>query len=224
MPGVSRSQIVLRRQAAMALTEDKFNQGMTPQEYIDQIKVNKQTILDIYNTIKIPDTAKAQFDGRAEPLRLAVFTADWCGDAMSTTPSILNLAEKCGKFNIKIFNRDDELELTNSYLPENRAGTVPVFAVYDSEMNEVARFIETASALVPDIDVMDGNIDQEMAAENVENPDRARRSRRTPYRVARAGEWSKVIVSEFRRVVGDGVTRDAVNRPAIGGTKWPPEG
>jgi len=24
--------------------------------------------------------------------------------------------------------------------------------------------------------------------------------------------------------VGDGVTRDAVNRPAIGGTKWPPEG
>jgi hypothetical protein len=91
-------------------------------------------------------------------------------------------------------------------------------------MNEVARFIETARALVPDIDAMDGNIDQEMAAENVENPDRARRSRRTPYRVARAGEWSKVIVSEFRRVVGDGVTRDAVNRPAIGGTKWPPEG
>lgn len=38
----------------MALTEDKFNQGMTPQEYIDQIKVNKQTILDIYNTIKYP--------------------------------------------------------------------------------------------------------------------------------------------------------------------------
>ena len=34
MPGVSRSQIVLRRQAAMALTEDKFKQGMTPQEYI----------------------------------------------------------------------------------------------------------------------------------------------------------------------------------------------
>jgi hypothetical protein len=91
-------------------------------------------------------------------------------------------------------------------------------------MNEVARFIETANALVPDIDAMDGNIDKEMAAENVENPDRARRSRRTPYRVARAGEWSKVIVAEFRRVVGDGITRDADERPAIGGTRWPPEG
>ena len=31
----------------MALTEQKFNQGMTPQEYIDQIKVNKQPFLDI---------------------------------------------------------------------------------------------------------------------------------------------------------------------------------
>jgi thiol-disulfide isomerase/thioredoxin len=208
----------------MTLTEQKFSEGMSTSEYIDQIKINKQPFRDIYDNAEIPAQVLAFFSHLPERMNLAVFTADWCGDAMSTTPSILNLAEKCGKFNIKIFNRDDELELTNSYLPENRAGTVPVFAVYDSEMNEVARFIETASALVPDIDAMDGNIDQEMATENVENPDRARRSRRTPYRVARAGEWSKVIVSEFRRVVGDGVTRDAVNRPAIGGTKWPPGG
>ena len=149
MPGVSRSQFVLRSQAAMALTEDKFNQGMTPQEYIDQIKVNKQTILDIYNTIKIPGTAKAQFDGRSEPLRLAVFTADWCGDAVSTTPVIMRLAESTPGLAIQIFNRDDELELTNSFLPENRAGTVPVFIVMDESMNELSLFIDTAAQLIP---------------------------------------------------------------------------
>jgi len=169
MPGVSRSQIVLRRQAAMALTEDKFNQGMTPQEYIDQIKVNKQTILDIYNTIKIPDKAKAQFDGRSEPLRLAVFTADWCGDAVSTTPVIMRLAESTPGLAIQIFNRDDELELTNSFLPENRAGTVPVFIVMDESMNEIARFIETAGELVPALDAMDEAIAQEIAGESEEN-------------------------------------------------------
>jgi thiol-disulfide isomerase/thioredoxin len=208
----------------MTLTKEKFSQGMSTSEYIDQIKINKQPFQDIYDNAEIPAQVLAYFSHLPEQMNLAVFTADWCGDALSTTPSILNLAEKCGKFDIKIFNRDEELELTNSYLPENRAGTVPVFAVYDSEMNEVARFIETASALVPDIDAMDGNIDKELAAENVENPDRARRSRRTPYRVERAGEWSKVIVAEFRRVVGDGVTRDSDDRPAIGGTKWPLEG
>lgn len=208
----------------MTLTEQKLSEGMSIAEYIDQIKINKQPFQDIFDNAEIPAQVLAYFSNLPEQMNLAVFTADWCGDALSTTPSILNMAEQSGKFNIKIFNRDDELELTNSFLPENRAGTVPVFVVYDSQMNEVARFIETANALVPDIDAMDGNIDKEMAAENVENPDRARRSRRTPYRVARAGEWSKVIVAEFRRVVGDGITRDADERPAIGGTRWPPEG
>ena len=95
---------------------------------------------------------------------------------------------------------------------------------WGSEGNRVGGWSGRGSALVPDSAEMEGNSDKEMAAEKVGNRDRARRSRRNPYRVGGDGEGSKVIVSEFRRVVGDGVTRDAVNRPAIGGTKWPPEG
>ncbi len=223
MPGVRRSQIVFRRQAAMALTEDKFNQGMTPQQYIDQIKVNKQTILDIYNTIKIPDTAKAQFDGRSEPLRLAVFTADWCGDAVSTTPVIIRLAESTPGLTIQVFNRDDELELTNSFLPENRAGTVPVFIVMDESMNEIARFIETAGELVPALDAMDEAIAQEIAGESEENKRAAGRGKRMSFRVAHAQEWGEVILDAFGRTVADGLQSSASGRPAVGGTKWPPE-
>ena len=227
MPGVSRSQIVPRRQAAMALTEDKFNQGMTPQEYIDQIKVNKQTILDIYNTIKIPDTAKAQFDGRSEPLRLAVFTADWCGDAVSTTPVIMRLAESTPGLAIEIFNRDDELELTNSFLPENRAGTVPVFVVMDSGMNEIARFVETALELVPALDSMDDAIAKDVAGESSgqseENVRTLSRGKRMAFRVSHAKEWGNVILESFRKTVAQGLAASPDARPAVGGTKWPPE-
>ena len=207
----------------MALTEDKFNQGMTPQEYIDQIKVNKQTILDIYNTIKIPDIAKAQFDGRSEPLRLAVFTADWCGDAVSTTPVIMRLAESTPGLAIQVFNRDDELELTNSFLPENRAGTVPVFIIMDESMNEIARFIETAGELVPALDAMDEAIAQEIAGESEENKRAAGRGKRMSFRVAHAQEWGEVILDSFGRTVAEGLQSSASERPAVGGTKWPPE-
>jgi len=207
----------------MALTEDKFNQGMTPQVYIDQIKVNKQTILDIYNTIKIPDTAKAQFDGRSEPLRLAVFTADWCGDAVSTTPVIMRLAESTPGLAIQVFNRDDELELTNSFLPENRAGTVPVFIIMDESMNEIARFIETAGELVPALDAMDEAIAQEIAGESEENKRAAGRGKRMSFRVAHAQEWGEVILDSFGRTVAEGLQSSASERPAVGGTKWPPE-
>ncbi len=136
----------------MELTASKFNQGMTTQEYIDQIKVNKQPFLDIYEGVEVPAETRGLFESQAGPLRLAVFTADWCGDAVSTTPAILRLAESTDKIEVKIFNRDEELDLTNSFLPEHRAGTVPVFVVLDSFMNEIARFVETALTLVPTLD------------------------------------------------------------------------
>ena len=208
----------------MPLTEEKFNQGMTPQEYIDQIKVNKQPFLDIYQAVEIPSKTKSLFDGLSEPLNLAVFTADWCGDAVSTTPVILRLAESTPKLTVQVFNRDDELELTNSFLPENRSGTVPVFVVLDSSMREVARFIETALELVPAIDAMDDMIAQEVAGESEENRRAAGRGRRMAFRTSHAQEWGEVILDSFGRTVTEGLKRPSQERPAVGGTKWPPEG
>lgn len=86
----------------MALSQEKFQQGMTTQEYIEYIKVNKQPFIDIYNGVQVPDDTKAYFDGLEEPLNLAVFTSDWCGDAMSTTPAILKLADATDKLNLQV--------------------------------------------------------------------------------------------------------------------------
>ena len=205
------------------LTEEKFLQGMTTQQYIDQIKVNKQPFEDIYGAAEVPPRVQQAFDGLAEPLRMAVFTADWCGDAMSTTPVILRLADSTSKISHQVFNRDDELDLTNSFLAEDRAGTVPVFVVMDSNMNEIARFVETANELVPSIDAMDETIAQEIAAQPAEEARAAGRARRTAFRVSRAREWGEVILDSFGKVVAEGLALPPDQRPAISGTKWPYE-
>ena len=208
----------------MAISRDKFEQGMTTQEYIDYIKVNKQPFIDIYDGVEVPQETRAFFDGLAEPLNLAVFTSDWCGDAMSTTPAILKLADATDKLNLQVFSRDDELEITNSFLPENRAGTVPVFVTFDAEMGEISRFIETARSLVPQIDAMDETIAQEVAAEGVTGDEvrAAGRGKRTAFRVGKAREWGNVILREFQEVVADGLSRAESERPSEGGTQWPP--
>ena len=205
------------------LDEGKFQQGMTSQQYIDQIKVNKDPFVEIYNTVQISDKTLDVFDGLAEPLNLAVFTADWCGDAMSTTPVILKLADSTPNLSLQVFNRDDELELSNSLLPEHRAGTVPIFVVMDQQMDQVVRFIETANSLVPDIDAMDAAIEQETAGLDEAEQRRARRGRRTSYRVERAQAWGDVILKEFSRLVADALAGNPQDRPVYGGTKWPPE-
>ena len=207
----------------MALSAEKFDQGMTPQEYIDQIKVNKQPFIDVYEAVEIPAETQSMFDGLAQPLKLAVFTADWCGDAVSTTPAIIRLAENTDKLSVKVFNRDEELALTDSFLPENRAGTVPVFVVLDPAMQEVARFIETANELVPSIDDLYDMIAKQVAADSGENAETRGRGRRTALRVSHAKEWGDVILKAFSQVVADGLERPTTDRPAVGGTKWPPE-
>ena len=197
---------------------------MTTQQYIDQIKVNKDPFVAIYEAVQVPADSLSLFNGLSEPLKLAVFTADWCGDAMSTTPVILKLADSTPNLSVQVFNRDDELELSNSLLPEHRAGTVPIFVVMDQDMNQVVRFIETANSLVPDIDAMDAAIDQETAGMDEAEQRQAKRGRRTSFLVERAQAWGEVILKEFGGLVAEALAGSPQDRPLEGGTKWPPEG
>ncbi len=206
----------------MTLSESKFRQGMTVGQYIDQIKVNKQPFLDVYKAIELPSGAQEFTRDMQDDIRIAVFTADWCGDAMSTTPAVLRLAESTDRIEARVFNRDDELELTDSFLPEERAGTVPVFVVFDSSMQEIARFVETANELVPAIDAMDEQIEREAEAETTDNPRGLIRGKRTAFRVARAREWGATVLEAFTRVMDEGLGLAPEERPAMGGTKWPP--
>ena len=208
----------------MALSGEKFTQGMTTEQYIASIKVNKDPFRQIHAGVEIPDHVLDYFNGLAQPVNLAVFTSDWCGDAMSTTPAVLRLADACDNIRLSVFSRDEELELTNSYLPEHRAGTVPVFVVFDEDMGEIARFIETARSLVPAIDAMDAMVAQAAAAISDEAEGRQHaRGRRTSHRISKAAEWGAVILNEFQQVVADGLARPAADRPAEGGTQWPPQ-
>ena len=208
----------------MGLSAEKFAQGMTTDQYIDIIKVNKDPFQQIHDGVEIPANVLDYFGGLEQPVNLAVFTSDWCGDAMSTTPAILKLADASNNIRLSVFNRDDELELTNSFLPDHRAGTVPVFVVFDDDMGEIARFIETARSLVPAIDAMDEMVAQAAAAISDEAESRQQaRGRRTAHRVSKAAEWGAVILNEFQQVVADGMGLPAADRPAEGGTEWPPQ-
>ena len=204
----------------MPLTQEKFSQGMNTPDYIEQIKVNKQPFVEIYQSIEIPSEVQNFFDDLSEPVKLAVFHAEWCGDAVSTTPAILRLAESTDKISVQVFNRDEEVDLTNTFLPEHRANTVPVFVVFDQGMREIARFIETSGALVPQIDAMDEMIAKEVAGEG-DNARNVTRGKRTAFRVAHGKEWGNVILHEFCQVVKDGLALPPEQRPSEGGTEWP---
>lgn len=217
----------------MPLTAEQFAEGLETPAYLERVKANREAILKIYEVLDPPAEAKAVFEAQPKPLRLAVFTEDWCGDALTSTPSILKLADSTPGITVKTFQRDQYRELTDSFLPAHRSGTLPVFVVFNDEMREIARFIETAKKLQPLV----GKMADELRAHLLKADERdkpipelsaesraAFGSARAAYRAAHAQDWGEIIIAEFTDTVRRGLALSATERPAEGGTEWPPRG
>ena len=76
----------------------------------------------------------------------------------------------------------------------------------------------------PQIDSMDDNIAQEVAAEGASGDEvrAATRGKRTAFRVGKANDWGEVILKEFQQLVAEGLQMAPGQRPSEGGTEWPP--
>jgi hypothetical protein len=196
------------------------------------MKINRDRFSDIYANVEIPGEDREYFSSLASPLAVAVFTEDWCGDHVTTTPVLYKLAEDTGRLEVRLFKQDENLDLANSFLPQNRWGTVPVYVFFDgSDMGEVGRFIETAPELVPVLDgieksirdahpeVPDINADVSTMAQSTRS---LLRRERVAFRVSHAREWGRIICRSFRELVAAGLNRGSGEPPAVGGTEWPP--
>ena len=71
-----------------------------------------------------------------------MITEDWCGDALYNVPVLAKLVEGNPNVEMRIFLRDKNTDLMDQYLNQGMYRSIPVFAFFDENMNEVARFIE----------------------------------------------------------------------------------
>ena len=197
------------------------------------MKINRERFARVLDAVEIPADDAEYFATLPSPLKVAVFTEDWCGDHVTTTPVLYRLSEVSGTLEVRVFMRDQHLELANSFLPEDRWGTVPVFVFLTSDdMMEISLFIETAPELVP---VLDG-MEEAIRKAHARVPDIGRdvnemsqgtrellRQERGAFRLRHAREWGSTISHSFREVVAAGLSQNPRDGPAQGGTKWPPE-
>ena len=209
----------------MALSAEKFAQGMTTDQYIDIIKVNKDPFQQIHagggdsgqRAGLLQRTGAAGEPGRFH-LRLVRRRHVHHAGPFSGWPTPATTSASASSTAMTNWN------CPTASCPSTGRGTVPIFVVFDENMGEIARFIETARSLVPAIDAMDEMVAQAAAAITDEAESRQQaRGRRTAHRVGKAAEWGAVILNEFQQVVADGMALPATDRPAEGGTEWPPQ-
>lgn len=117
---------------------DWFQKGMTTEQYIDSMTVNKEDMLSIYENYQLPAEDRSFYETfAAKKWRVIVLTADWCSDAMLCVPILMRIAE-AASFDIRYLIRDDNLELMDQYLTNGKSRSIPIFIFIDDAGNEKA--------------------------------------------------------------------------------------
>ena len=125
------------------VTRERFEQGMTLPEYIEHMSVNKQRFVEALERVRIgPGDAKV-LAGLPAARRVLVLTEDWCGTCLAEVPFVARLVESRLDLDMRFFPRDANLDLMDQFLKKGVYRSIPVFAFFDDDMNELARFIET---------------------------------------------------------------------------------
>ena len=164
------------------VTNERFAQGMTLQQYLAQMGTNKEKFVQFLEEITVKPEDRAALDRLGKTLKVLVITEDWCGDALHNVPVLAKMVEGNPNIEMRIFLRDKNPDLMDQYLNQGLFRSIPVFAFFDEHMNEVARLIERPPAQT-----------EEMEKKMLET--------RRALRAERSLEWREGVVREIRSLL-----------------------
>ncbi len=112
----------------MTVSRERFDQGMTYDEYKAQMTRNRETLDANERAVEITDLDRTAFSRKVSALVLA---EDWCGDVVANLPVLGRLAKETGSVDIRVFLRDQNLDLMEQYLNQGKFQSIPVFVFFE---------------------------------------------------------------------------------------------
>jgi hypothetical protein len=132
----------------MAVTAERFNQGMTYEDYRQQMTRNRERFDQTEAAVELNQDDVQAFAALPQPLNVLVIAEDWCGDVISNLPVLGKLeAASGGKLIVRVFLRDQNLDLIDQYLKEGKYRSIPVFVFFDQDFNELGHMIERPASV-----------------------------------------------------------------------------
>ncbi|MEO7002541.1 MAG: thioredoxin family protein [Ktedonobacterales bacterium] len=126
----------------MAITRERFEQGLTYEQFKEQMTRNQERFI-VNEQNFTPDAADVDaIKSLPQSVNVLVLVEDWCGDVIDNLPVLGRLAMTTGKFDIRVFLRDQNLDLMDQYLKDGQFRSIPVFAFLDDSFNKLGHFIE----------------------------------------------------------------------------------
>lgn len=138
----------------MSITQERFEQGLTYEDYKAQMTRSRERLEENERTVEITQDDLDFFRRLPRPLKVVVLAEDWCGDVIANLPVLGRLAAESGTLNLRVFLRDQNLDLMDQYLKDGEFRSIPVFAFFDPDFNELGCWIERPAAMSERMDRM----------------------------------------------------------------------
>jgi selT/selW/selH-like putative selenoprotein len=126
----------------MSVTQERFEQGMSYDAYKEQMTRNRERFEANEQSLEFDAADLAFFQQLPRPLNVLALAEDWCGDVINNLPVLGRLAAESGKLNVRVFLRDQNLDLMDQYLNKGEHRSIPTFVFFDQEFHELGHWIE----------------------------------------------------------------------------------
>jgi selT/selW/selH-like putative selenoprotein len=131
----------------MPVSRERFEQGLTYEAYKAQMTRNRERFDANERTVELRSDDIAFFADLDRPLYVLALAEDWCGDVIANLPVLGRLAAESGALEIRVFLRDQNLDIMDQYLNNGQHRSIPVFVFFDAAFQELGHWIERPARL-----------------------------------------------------------------------------
>ena len=193
-------------QQESVVTPERLAQGITWEQWMDRIERNKDKFQENYDqtTLNADDVAKikelvAKANG---PVSCLALGEPWCTDVVRGLPVMARLAQETG-IDLKIFFRDENLDIMNEFLYKGEYQSIPVFVFYSKDHEYLGHWIERSKKAREEIKTLLNPLTSKLREPDLSDEERAKYM--AEYAAFQSGpvwdSWRQTEVSEIRELL-----------------------
>lgn len=114
---------------------DRFLGGQAFEDMLAGAQKNAELWAAVWRRAEVSAAYVARVDALPGPWHLLALSADWCGDAVNTLPAIARLAALSSNTDLRILERDANLDLMDAHLT-GTSRSIPAVIVLDADYVE----------------------------------------------------------------------------------------
>lgn len=149
------------------MSRDRFESTPTLEQYINAMSVNKEKMRQHLDEVQVP-SEDLEWWRKQGPIKVYVLTYDSCGDALYNLPILGKIAQQCPNVEVRVGQRDQNLDVMDRYLNQGIYRSVPTFIFMDQNMNEIGNLKERAESMSRVMEQEQLNIRRRLREENKE--------------------------------------------------------